>query len=368
VSNGVNHAGVSSPGAVWDGARLALVDDLLAPAPAPGEVTVRMLASGICHSDLNVMDGIAPAPLPIVLGHEGAGVVEVLGDGVGGLAVGDPVVIGTSVPCGDCRACREGRRGQCVRAFAPVAPPLAWRGEPVRLYANCGSWAGAVTVRADQLVDVRGIAPESAALLGCAVSTGYGVVTNVAEVRAGDTVVVYGIGGIGVNAIQSARLAGAARVVAVDVDAAKDRVATRFGADAFVVAPRVDRADAIVELVAAEAGAPVDVAVECSGAPVAIDAAIRGIGPGGRVVLVGIPPRGTEVAFAVNDLFLDRRIVGSYNGNVEIATELPVLVDHVRHGRLELDEQVSHVWPLAEIEDALAAVRAGHVVRAVLRH
>jgi S-(hydroxymethyl)glutathione dehydrogenase/alcohol dehydrogenase len=205
-------------------------------------------------------------------------------------------------------------------------------------------------------------------LLGCAVSTGFGVVTNVATVRPGDTVVVFGVGGIGVNVIQTARLAGAARVVAVDVDAAKDHVAARFGADAFVVAPRVDHADAVVALIEAEAGAPVDVAVECSGAPVAIDAAIRCAGPGGRVALVGIPPRGTEAAFAVNDLFLNRRILGSYNGNVDVARELPVIVEHVRHGRLELDAQVSHVWPLADIHDAIAAVRAGSVVRAVLRH
>ena len=355
-------------GAVWDGVQLVVVDDLVVPAPRPGEVTVRMVASGICHSDLNVLDGTAPAPLPIVLGHEGAGVVEELGVGVAGLTIGDPVVIGTSVPCGECRACADGRRGECTRAFAPVAPPLQWRGRSVRLYANCGSWAGAVTVRAEQLVDARGVAPESAALLGCAVSTGYGVVTNVATVRAGDTVVVFGVGGIGVNAIQTARLAGAARVVAVDVDAAKDHVATRFGADAFVVAPRVDRADAVVALVAAEAGAAVDVAIECSGAPVAIEAAIQVLGPGGRVALVGIPPRGARACFDVNDLFLDRRILGSYNGNVDIARELPVIVDHVRHGRLEVDEQVTHVWPLAGIPDAIAAARVGSVVRAVLRH
>ena len=355
-------------GAVWDGEQLTVVDDLAVPEPAPGEVTVRMVASGICHSDLNVLDGTAPASLPIVLGHEGAGVVDALGEGVAGLTVGDPVVIGTSVPCGECRACADGRRGECPRAFAAVAPPLEWQGRPVRLYANCGSWSGAVTVRAEQLVDVRGIAAEAAALLGCAVSTGYGVVTNVATVRPGDTVVVFGVGGIGVNAIQTAKLAAAARVVAVDVDAAKDHVATRFGADAFVVAPRVDRADAVVALVAAEAGAPVDVAIECSGAPVAIDAAIQVVGPGGRVALVGIPPRGARATFAVNDLFLNRRILGSYNGNVDVARELPLIVDHVRHGRLEVDEQVSHVWPLAEIHDAIAAVRAGSVVRAVLRH
>jgi len=359
---------VITTGAVWDGVQLVVVDDLVVPAPRPGEVTVRMVASGICHSDLNVLDGTAPAPLPIVLGHEGAGVVEELGVGVAGLTIGDPVVIGTSVPCGECRACADGRRGECTRAFAPVAPPLQWRGRSVRLYANCGSWAGAVTVRAEQLVDARGVAPESAALLGCAVSTGYGVVTNVATVRAGDTVVVFGVGGIGVNAIQTARLAGAARVVAVDVDAAKDHVATRFGADAFVVAPRVDRADAVVALVAAEAGAAVDVAIECSGAPVAIEAAIQVLGPGGRVALVGIPPRGARACFDVNDLFLDRRILGSYNGNVDIARELPVIVDHVRHGRLEVDEQVTHVWPLAGIPDAIAAARVGSVVRAVLRH
>lgn len=356
-----------APGAIWDGEEL-VIDDVTAPAPGAGEVAVRMLASGICHSDLNVMDGTAPAPLPVVLGHEGAGVVDAVGEGVTRWSVGDRVVIGTSVPCGGCRACVDGRRGQCTRAFAPVAASLSWRGREVRPYANCGSWAGAVTVRAEQLVDVAGIAPDAAALLGCAVSTGFGVVTNVAGVRAGDTVVVFGVGGIGVNAIQTAKLAGAARVVAVDVDAAKEHVAARFGADAFVAPSRVDNAAAVVALVAAEAGGPVDVTVECSGAPVAIDAAIRLVGPGGRVALVGIPPRGTEVAFDVNHLFRDRRIIGSYNGNVEIAAQLPAIVDHVRHGRLLVDEQVSHVWPLAEIHDALAAVRAGSVVRAVLRH
>ncbi|MFN8028546.1 MAG: zinc-binding dehydrogenase [Acidimicrobiia bacterium] len=211
-----------------------------------------------------------------------------------------------------------------------------------------------------------GVAPDAAALLGCAVSTGYGVVTNVAEVRAGDTVVVFGVGGIGVAAIQTA--AGpAACIVAVDVDAAKD-VARRFGADAFVVPARIDDAATVAALITAEAGAPVDVTVECSGAVVAIETAIRVLGPGGRAALVGIPPRGTEVAFDVNALFVDRRIVGSYNGNVEVAAQLPEIVDHVRHGRLLVDEQASHVWPLAEIHDALAAVRAGSVVRAVLHH
>jgi len=124
---------VITTGAVWDGEQLAVVDDLEVPAPGPGQVTVRMVASGICHSDLNVLDGTAPAPLPIVLGHEGAGVVEGIGEGVDGLAVGDPVVIGTSVPCGECRACTDGRRGECTRAFAAVAPPLARHGRPVRL-------------------------------------------------------------------------------------------------------------------------------------------------------------------------------------------------------------------------------------------
>jgi S-(hydroxymethyl)glutathione dehydrogenase/alcohol dehydrogenase len=354
--------------ALFDGERLAVVDDLLVRDPAAGEVRVRMLASGVCHSDLNVLDGTSPVPPPVVLGHEAAGVVESVGDGVDGVAPGEEVVLAAAVACGRCRACVTSRPGECTDAFAPSPPPFTWRGAPVRAYANVASFAGATVVRAAQVIPAAGIPATEAALVGCAVSTGYGVATNVAPVRAGDTVVVFGVGGIGVNVLQTARLLEAARVVAVDVNHDKAEAARHFGADEVVVAPPTATGEELVALVRAVAGAPVDVAVECSGAASAVAAAIAVTGPGGTTALVGIPPRGVAAQFDVNALLRNRRIVGSLNGTVDVPRDFPALVDHVRHGDLDLAAQVSRVWPLTEIDDAIAAVRAGQVVRAVLDH
>ena len=354
--------------AVFDGDRLTVVDDIDVRDPGPGEVRVHVLASGICHSDLNVLDGTAPVPPPVVLGHEAAGVVYAVGDGVDGLAVGDDVIIASAVACGRCRACRAGQPGECVDAFAASAPPFVWRGEPVRAYANVASFAGSTVVRAEQIVASAGLPPAEAALVGCAVSTGYGVVANVARVQAGDVVVVFGVGGIGVNVLQTARLLGCARVVAVDVNPDKADAAGHFGADEFVVAPRVATAEELVALARGAAGAPVDAAIECSGARVAIDAAVEVVGRGGVTALVGIPPPGARASFDVNALLRNRRIVGSLNGTVDVHRDFPVIVEHVRHGALDLAAQVSAVWPLAGIDDAIAAVRDGRVVRAVLDH
>jgi S-(hydroxymethyl)glutathione dehydrogenase/alcohol dehydrogenase len=355
-------------GAVFDGDRLLVVDDLVVRAPEPGEVRVRMLASGICHSDLNVIDGTAPVPPPVVLGHEAAGVVDAAGAGVEGCAEGDDVVIAAAVACGRCRACRAGRSGECVDAFAAGAPPFRWRGEPVRAYANVASFAGATVVRAEQVVASAGIAPTESALVGCAVSTGYGVTTNVAGVRDGDTVVVFGVGGIGVNVLQTARLLGCARVIAVDVNPDKAVAATHFGADEFVVAPRTATTEELVALVRGAASATVDAAIECSGAPVAIDTAIEVTGRGGTAALVGIPKPGTRGSFDVNALLRNRRVVGSLNGTIDVHRDFPAILEHVRRGALDLRAQVSAVWPLTAIDDAIAAVRAGQVVRAVLDH
>ncbi len=356
-------------GVVWDGDELVVTDELEVREPGPGEAQVQVLASGICHSDLNVMDATSPVPPPVVLGHEAAGVVAQIGPGVDSVAVGDAVVVGSMTPCGSCRACAAGRFGDCPDAFGRGATPFTWRGTPVRAYANVSSFAGRITVQASQLVPSGGLAPTAAALIGCAVSTGFGVVRNVARVRAGDTVVVFGVGGIGVNALQTARLAGCSRIVAVDVNPDKAAIARRFGADEFVVAPTgAANGAALAELVRAAAGAPVDVAIDCSGAVAAIEAAIEVTGPGGTTALVGIPRSGTRVAFDVGTLLRGRRIVGSLNGAIDPARDLAEIVRLAEAGDLDLDSQVSRVWPLAEIDDAIAAVRAGEVVRAVLAH
>jgi S-(hydroxymethyl)glutathione dehydrogenase/alcohol dehydrogenase len=349
---------------VWDGERL-VVTELDVRDPGPGEVQVAVLASGICHSDLNVMEGMRGPRPPVVVGHEAAGVVHRLGEGVGGIAVGDPVVVGTLTPCGSCRACEDGRYTDCVSAFGQGATPFSWNGRPVRNYANCSSFAGIITVQARQLVPAPGLDPKTAALVGCAVSTGYGVVRNVAKVREGDTVVVFGVGGIGVNALQTCRLQGAATIVAVDVNPDRADVAERFGADTFVTAIRDGD---VVAAIRERVDAPIDAAIECSGAPAAIDAAVRVVDAGGVTALVGIPPAGTRGEFDIYELLRGRSITGSLNGAIDPARDLPDIVRLVTEGGLDVASQVTGVWPLDRVEDAVAALRRGEVVRAVLDH
>ncbi len=334
--------------AVWDGDEL-IVDDVSLRAPGAGEVIVRLLASGICHSDLHVIDGTSPVPPPVVLGHEGAGIVDRLGDDVEEFAVGDEVMVSTMTPCGECPSCRAGRPSRCPATYSSPSHPFVWRGRAVRAYANCSSFATHTTVRATQLVATSGVPSPAAALVGCAVSTGWGVVNRVAQVVPGETVAVIGVGGIGVNALAAARAAGAARVVAVDIDPAKEAAALQFGATEF--------------LTNIAGVGPVDVAIECSGAPAAIDAAVR-LAP--TVAFVGIPPGDTEVRVNARSLVLGRRLLGSLNGDVDPARDLPRIVASIRDGSLDVAAQVTRTWPLDEIHDAISAVRRGEVVRAVL--
>jgi len=353
-------------GIVWDGERLHVTDALEVRAPGPGEVQVRVLASGVCHSDLSVMDhGLRPAP--IVLGHEAAGIVETLGEGVTGLSPGEPVMVTTQTPCGHCHDCRKGRFATCPEGFGdPEAQPFTWRGQRVWHWANCSSFAGLITVRAQQLFNTDGLDPVHACLLGCAVTTGHGSVNHLAEVVPGDVVAVLGMGGIGVNAVQAARLAGAARIVAVDVNADKEASARRFGADAFVVPD--GGSEAAIARIRAAAGAPIDAVIECSGAASAIDVAGQLAKPGGTCVLIGLPRPGTTLNLDVNRFAWGGRIVSMFNGGNDPARDLPRLIGLARTGRIDLPAQVTQVWPLGEVEAAIAALRAGQVTRAVLDH
>jgi len=354
--------------AVWDGSRITVVDDLMVREPARGEVRVDVLASGICHSDLDVIDGTSPREAPIVLGHEAAGVIGAIGDDVEGLAVGDAVIVGSVAPCRTCRACRDHRFTDCRTAFGAGKTPFEWNGRAVAQYANISSFSSRITVRAAQVVPAAGLAPAQAALIGCAVSTGYGVVRNVAKVRAGDRVAVFGIGGIGVNVLQTCRLQHASRVVALDTDPRREDLAYHFGATDFVAVPRgADRA-ATTALVHAIEPRGVDAAIECSGAPSAIEAAIESLDHGGVAALVGMPPQGMRLSFDVGALFRGRRIVGSLNGAQDPDRDLADIVTLAREGALDLAAQVTQVWPLDKIDDAIAAVRRGDVVRAVLDH
>jgi S-(hydroxymethyl)glutathione dehydrogenase / alcohol dehydrogenase len=354
-------------GVVWDGARLHLTDELAVRAPGPGEAQIRVLASGICHSDLNAMD-YPMMPTPIVLGHEAAGVVEAVGAGVTNVRVGEPVMVGSQTPCGECRECQSERYIACDMTYAPVAPPFTWRGQPTHSFANISSFASTITVKAAQLVNTEGLKPAAAALVGCAVSTGYGAARNLGQVRRGDVVVVFGVGGIGVNAIQGARVAGASRVVAVDINGDKESVSRKFGASDFVRLPRGLDANGIAEHVTAAIGAPVDVVIECSGVPAVVEASIRIPKRAGTCVLVGQPAPQAKASFNVFGFTLGRKIVSQLNGGTNPRRDFATLIDLARKAEIDIESQITRVWPLAEFETALAALRAGQVVRAVLDH
>jgi len=353
-------------GAIWDGRRMVVADDLEVRPPRPGEVRVRVLASGVCHSDLNMMEtpGIR---VPVVLGHEAGGVVAECGPGVTGFAVGEPVMVGAQTPCGACRECARHEPANCDQTWGFVPrQPFRWRGRPVSSFANVSSFAGEIVVKAAQLFSTAGLPPEQAALIGCAVSTGYCAARNLGRVRAGDQVVVIGVGGVGVNAIQAARLAGA-QVLAVDVNPAKAAVARRMGAADFLLAAR----DAGPEQLAAEIQArlaPIDLAVECSGAPAAVEAAVQAVKRGGRIVLVGMSRPGASVRLSLDALLAGREIVSVMNGGARPQEDFPELIALAREGVLDVAAQITRVWPLREIDEAIEALRAGEVTRAVLDH
>ncbi|WP_086700034.1 alcohol dehydrogenase catalytic domain-containing protein, partial [Streptomyces tricolor] len=222
-------------GVVFDGSRVRVVDDLAVREPGPGEVLVAVAAAGLCHSDLSVVDGTIPFPVPVVLGHEGAGIVEAVGAGVTHVVPGDHVALSTLAPCGTCAECDRGRPTMCRQAIGRPGRPFTRGADPVYQFAANSAFAERTVVKAVQAVRIPEDIPlTSAALIGCAVLTGVGAVLNRARVDRGDSVVVIGAGGVGLNVIQGARLAGALDIVAVDACAAKEAVARRFGATEFL--------------------------------------------------------------------------------------------------------------------------------------
>lgn len=348
---------------VFDGTELIAVDDLEVRDPGPGEVLVRMLASGICQSDLHAIDGESPRTPPIVLGHEGAAQVAALGAGVDGFDVGERVAISTLTPCRACRACSTGRLTDCAEAFGTGERPFTWRGESTARYANSSTWSEYAVVRAEQLHPIGGLSPFGAALLGCAVSTAWGNVVNVANVQEGDTVAVIGIGGIGANVLQCARLAGASRIVAVDVHDDRRPLATRFGAtDVIITDPGESAIDAVRDLT----GGGADHVFECAGLVSTIEAATDMTGRGGSTVLIGMPPRGSRASFDTDAIFRGRRIIGSLNGNVDPTRDFPQMIWLAQSGHLDLDGLVSEVFPFDRWTDATAASRSGSVIRSVI--
>jgi S-(hydroxymethyl)glutathione dehydrogenase/alcohol dehydrogenase len=351
---------------------VSVVDVDLAP-PKGGEVRVRIAAAGVCHSDLHVRRGEWPAPAPLVMGHEGSGVVTELGEGVTGLAVGDHVVLSWVPPCGDCARCLAGREAQCQTVASVIAPlgtlfdrtsRLSAAGEPLHHYLGVSSYAEEVVVPASGAIRVRKDAPlDVIAVVGCAVATGVGAVTNTAKVEPGSTVAVIGCGGVGLNVVQGAKLAGASRIVAVDMLPAKTALAARFGATDAIDASQGDAVAALFDLLPDGA----DYVFDAIGRTSTTEQAIRMLALGGAAVIVGLPPAGATASFEPLVLAeADQRILGSNYGSVRPAVDIPRLVDQYMDGELLIDELVSGRRPLAEASEALDDLESGGALRTLL--
>ncbi|MEU5276617.1 Zn-dependent alcohol dehydrogenase [Streptomyces asoensis] len=336
------------------------------PAPGPGQVRVRLAAAGVCHSDLSLSDGTMRVPVPAVLGHEGAGTVVAVGEGVGHLAPGAGVVLNWAPSCGSCHPCTLGEVWLCVNALAGAAQVYARTADGTDLYPglNVAAFAEETVVPASCVLPLPdGVPLTDAALLGCAVLTGYGAVHHSARVRAGETVAVFGVGGIGLATLQAARIAGASTIVAVDVSPEKEALARAAGATEYLVASEHTARD--VRALTGKQG--VDVAVECVGRAVTIRTAWESTRRGGRTTVVGIGGKDQQVTFNALELFhWGRTLAGCVYGNSDPAKDLPVLADHIRAGRFDLGALVTERITLEDIPQAFDNMLAGKGARALI--
>ena len=360
-------------GVVFDGERITVADDIELRDLADREVKVRVHAAGLCASDLSVVTGTIPYPTPVVLGHEGAGIVEEVGPAVTSVKPGDHVVLTTLGNCGLCDACETGHPTLCRQTFGnlsqpftrpgPSGPSERGEGEPLWNFANASVFAEYALVKESQAIAIDADVPlESACLIGCGVLTGFGAALNRARVAPGDSVVVFGVGGIGLNVVQGCVVAGATTIVAVDANPDKESLALEFGATHFIDA---GAGDAVKAVKAIRRGG-VDHAFECVGHPGVIRQAIATLDWGGQCVLLGVPKLGTEASFVVADLYQDRSILGCRYGSSRPRHDIPLIVDLYRKGHIKLDELVTRTCPLDEVDALVEDMKAGRLARGVL--
>ncbi|AYN42144.1 Zn-dependent alcohol dehydrogenase [Streptomyces dangxiongensis] len=336
------------------------------PDPGPGQVRVRVAAAGVCHSDLSLANGTVRVPVPAVLGHEGAGTVVAVGEGVTHVAPGASVVLNWAPSCGTCHACTLGEVWLCANALNGAADVHARTADGTDLHPglNVAAFAEETVVAASCVLPLpEGVPLVDAALLGCAVLTGYGAVHHSAKVRPGETVAVFGVGGVGLATLQSARIAGASRIVAVDVSPGKEELARAAGATDYVLASGTTARE--IHALTGKQG--VDVSVECAGRAVSIRAAWESTRRGGRTTVVGIGGKDEQVTFNALELFRwGRTLSGCVYGNSDPARDLPVLAAHVREGRLDLSRLVTERITLEGIPAAFDNMLAGKGGRALV--
>jgi S-(hydroxymethyl)glutathione dehydrogenase / alcohol dehydrogenase len=352
---------------------LSLVDDVETVDPGPGQVLVRVKYCGICHSDLTMIDTDSPSLLPLVLGHEAAGVVEAVGPGVRSVAPGDHVISVAMAPCGRCYFCVRNEHTICIEArtfmtglFPDGSPALRRNGETVYRGLGVGGFSQYSLTTESGVVRIEQDVPlDLAAVIGCAVQTGVGAVLNAAKVEEGATVLVMGLGGIGISVVQGARIAGAARIIVSDPIAERRDAALHFGATD-VVDPFAT--DVIGACYAATGGIGVDYAFDAAGHHKLVEAGLWATRYGGTTVMVGAPAadQNLTIAPAIAALVTEKKLMGTLYGTGNPARSIPMLVGLWRRGVLDLESMVSYRRPLEEINDGLDDLRAGRGIRTVL--
>ena len=346
------------------------VETIEVDAPKRGEVAVKLGACGVCHSDLSAITGTIALPLPLVLGHEGAGVVEEVGEGVAGLAKGDHVIFSFIYMCGKCRFCVSGRPVLCLEQGKALVTPLEGTprvrdaaGTPLNIFSGCGSMAQYATVSAENLIRIDPKIPlDVAALVGCGVTTGVGAVFNTAKVQPGSSVAVFGCGGVGLSVIQGARIAGAEKIIAIDTLQPKLEMAKKFGATDTILYSE-DPTKALKKMTS---GGP-DYAFECVGSGELAGVAYRAIRRGGLAVVVGVAKPGDSTSVRTMTLpFEEKTLTGSYFGSCVPRVDFPRMLGLYLAGRLQLEELITRRYSIDEAPQAFADLQAGKNARGVI--
>jgi S-(hydroxymethyl)glutathione dehydrogenase/alcohol dehydrogenase len=343
------------------------IEDVSIEKPGPREVLVRTAHSGLCHSDLHFIDGVWQLAPPAVMGHEGAGIVEAVGADVTYVKPGDHVITCVSMFCGQCKYCLSGRPHLCSdRSMFERATPAIHNkaGAAVAPFASLGAFAEQMLVHEHAVVKIRDDMPlDKAALIGCGVTTGLGAVFRTAAVRPASSVVIVGCGGIGLAALQGAKLCGAAPIIAVDISPEKLAVAQMLGATHVVNAREVDAVEAVKDIT----GGGADYSFEAIGTKATAEQCYQMLGRGGLATIIGMVPLGTDLAIPAADLFMnEKKIQGSLMGSNQFRIDMPWFVELYLDGRLRLDEMVSAHRPLAEINEGYDDMRKGAATRTVI--
>jgi S-(hydroxymethyl)glutathione dehydrogenase/alcohol dehydrogenase len=344
------------------------IEEVSLAKPKAREVLVRTAYAGLCHSDLHFIEGLYPHPLPAVLGHEVAGVVEQVGSDVTYLAPGDHVIGCLSVFCGSCQYCTSGRTVLCDNTEVKMLPGqsrrLSWQKEgPINQFLNLSAFAETLLVHENALVKIdKEIPLDRATLVGCGVITGVGAVVNTARIPVGSTVAVIGCGGVGLSAVNGAAIGGASRVIALDTQPSKLELAKEMGATDTILVGNDDPVQAVKDLT----GGGVEFSFECLGLKATAEQAFAMLRPGGTATIVGMVPFGVKIELHGYDFLRERKIQGSSMGSNHFRTDMPRLLTMWKQGRLKLDHLISRKIALDEINDAFARLKGGHVVRQLI--